>query len=287
MERSHEETILGLNFFKDDNNLVSASRDRAIRIWSIDQDVVIHKFTPEHENKISCVAVSNDKSFLATGSYDRSIEIYDLNKKVIRSKLRGPDSPYTQLLFEVKRNRLVSLNADKMIRVWDFEGNILKTLQEPTHCISMAENGTKLIAGGQRIMIYDLDSESETPVRTISINYEVTDLLDISVSHDGTHIVAINNRNIFVWDYTLGEIIATFARAHEEDIRKVAITPDNSVIVTAGQVIKTWSLHKQECIGLLESVNNTEITGLTISGGGKFILAGRSDGSIEVWDWKF
>jgi WD40 repeat protein len=59
-----------------DNRFVSISRDRNLRLWTIDSCQVIP--TP-HDHSVKCVAVSNESNLIATGAYDGKIAIYDLN----------------------------------------------------------------------------------------------------------------------------------------------------------------------------------------------------------------
>lgn len=155
--------------------------------------------------------------------------------------------------------------------------------------MTLHPDGKTLIAGTTILMLYDIstDDGSDGPKKTIGNNDDITEFVDVSISKDGSTVAAINNRNVFVFNYRAEEETTYFARAHDEDLRKVAVTSDNEYIITGGHSIKVWSLTKRELIANLEGANTNEITGLNLTGGDRFVIAGKNDQTIEIWDWRF
>jgi len=284
MERVHDDAITTLSFIDNDHSLLTCSRDRAVRVWNIDQESVYYHYNARHHSRISCAAVAHGSHFYVTGSYDSSIDIYSVEKHHPIGTLEGHEGAILQVLVSPNRN-IISLSTDGTVKVWEYEGSTcIKTIKESARCMTLSNDGKTLITGGSRLCAWDLDSDSPEPLKKFSVSYEITDFVDCQVSQDGSRLVGINNKNIFVFDLSSGEEVVHFARAHEEDLRKVVITKDNEYIITAGQCIKIWSITKKECIATLENANNAEIIGLGLTGQGRFIVAGRRDETIEIWD---
>jgi len=106
----------------------------------------------------------------------------------------------------------------------------------------------------------------------------------LDISADNQYLCIVDQRNVYLYYYNKREEVCFFDRAHEEDIRQVAITGDNDYIITAGEQIKVWSIFQKQIYAVFTSPNHSPVIGLCVTGNNRFIIATRYDNSCEVWD---
>lgn len=61
-----------------DGTFASISRDRCLRIWTIDR---CEEFATPHDHSIKCIAACPQSGFVATGSYDGSVGVFDPHER--------------------------------------------------------------------------------------------------------------------------------------------------------------------------------------------------------------
>jgi WD40 repeat protein len=114
----------------------------------------------------------------------------------------------------------------------------------------------KLVAGTTQnekdtIRIFDLQSGHEVSTQPLISDHVV----DFGVTDDGFVFVATTNGNLSCYHADTGEKVASVDKAHARPIRKLAVSPDNKVIATAGTdgLIKLWSVPDLKPLGVLDS----------------------------------
>src|SRR5262249_13968828 len=77
MLRGHRDVVFRLAWSPDGTRLASPSRDKAIRIWSLDRAEAI-RVLEGHAFGVNQVAWSPDSKRLASASFDRTVRIWDI-----------------------------------------------------------------------------------------------------------------------------------------------------------------------------------------------------------------
>ena len=109
---AHESRVTSLSLNTQGTLLASASKDKTVRIWNLDNPDQNALVLQEHQNSVNTVAWSPSGSDLATGSSDHAILIWDWSSTNEDSKLPEP----------------VKLNHDgKTVFAldWNFTGTVL------------------------------------------------------------------------------------------------------------------------------------------------------------------
>lgn len=86
--------ILSVAVTSDDQFLISASRDKSIKVFDIHTKQEVHHFQNAHKGKIvsikilsncldwiTSVAVTSDNKYIVSGSFDKSLKVFDFQTK--------------------------------------------------------------------------------------------------------------------------------------------------------------------------------------------------------------
>jgi WD40 repeat protein len=114
----HSHAITVTQFSPDGSNLMSASRDRTIRVW--DPSTGAQLYTLEgHSASVVAVCFSPDGSRLASVSEDKKVILWHASTGVRLHTLEGHSDSVDAVCFSPDGSRLASASRDRTIRVWD------------------------------------------------------------------------------------------------------------------------------------------------------------------------
>lgn len=97
--------------------LVSASRDRTIKLWNLQTGETIRTFKG-HTGAVFSVALSSDGQTLASASEDKTVRLWHLETGELLSTFAGHAEQVNAVVFSPDRHTLVSASHDKTIKIW-------------------------------------------------------------------------------------------------------------------------------------------------------------------------
>ena len=113
----HERAVTGVAFSPDGKSFLTASEDRAARLWDAADKHQIRVFA--HEDFVTAVALSADGKLLLTGSEDRMAQLWDVTTaKVVGQPLRHQATVMSVALSPDGRTALTG-GLDHTGRLWD------------------------------------------------------------------------------------------------------------------------------------------------------------------------
>jgi WD40 repeat protein len=113
----HSHIVSSLALSKDRKFLVSASKDKTIKIWHLKTGELIRTLKG-HKDALYAVALSKDEQIIASGSADNTIKLWHLETGELLSTFTGHKDTVTALVFADKGNVLVSGSLDKTVKIW-------------------------------------------------------------------------------------------------------------------------------------------------------------------------
>ena len=113
----HSHIVSSLALSEDGKILVSASKDKTIKIWHLKTGELISTLKG-HIDGVCAVALSKDEQIVASGSADKTIKLWHLKTGELLSTFTGHNDAVTALAFTDKGNILVSGSLDKTVKIW-------------------------------------------------------------------------------------------------------------------------------------------------------------------------
>jgi len=133
----HEDTVTDISFHPDGQLMATASYDRTVRLWNLKGEQVY--VFPDRDHDITQIAWNDDGTILAVAGRDRAIALWSVfltpngeqlsQPAELLNHLWGHVADVTGLDWHPDGEMLVSSSSDKMVKVWNLDGEVLKTLE--------------------------------------------------------------------------------------------------------------------------------------------------------------
>ncbi|XP_005993362.1 WD repeat and SOCS box-containing protein 2 [Latimeria chalumnae] len=130
----HEDVVRDLTFAPNGSLiLVSASRDKTLRIWDLKKDGKQFQVLNGHQQWIYCCAISPDCSMLCSVAGEKSVLLWSLRSYTLIRKLEGHQNSVVSCDFSPDGALLITASYDTRVIVWDpYTG---ESLTEVNHCL--------------------------------------------------------------------------------------------------------------------------------------------------------
>ncbi|XP_074016534.1 WD repeat and SOCS box-containing protein 1 isoform X2 [Numenius arquata] len=116
----HTEVVRDLTFAPDGSLiLVSASRDKTLRVWDLKDDGNMMKVLRGHQNWVYGCAFSPDSSLLCSVGASKAVFLWDMDKYSMIRKLEGHHNDVVACEFSPDGALLATASYDTRVYVWD------------------------------------------------------------------------------------------------------------------------------------------------------------------------
>ncbi|XP_036392221.1 WD repeat and SOCS box-containing protein 1 [Megalops cyprinoides] len=126
----HTDIVRDLTFAPDGSLvLVSASRDKTLRVWDLKDDGNMVKVLRGHQNWVYCSAFSPDSSVLCSVGASKAVFLWNMDKFCLIRKLEGHHHDVVSCEFSPDGALLATASYDTRVILWDpYLGTILLEL---------------------------------------------------------------------------------------------------------------------------------------------------------------
>jgi WD40 repeat protein/formylglycine-generating enzyme required for sulfatase activity len=286
--KGHTKPIYSLAFSPNGKMLVTASIDKTIKFWdtsSAEQASILRG----HYREINSVSFFPNGKFLATISDDTFVKLWDSRTKEQVATLSGHLNSVRSLAISSDNRLLVTGSLDKTVKVWDLEAKKeLVTFNGHTSDINSVaiSQDCKIIASAssdKTVKIWDLETKRELTTLKGHTNQVTT----VAFSLKGDILASGGkDKSIKLWNLSTMKEIYTLTK-HDQPIISLFFSPDDKHLVSLSKEekateVKLWNLSTKE---QEEHIVEQDINCVTFSPDGKRLIAGKTDGSIKLWDW--
>jgi eukaryotic-like serine/threonine-protein kinase len=289
----HDEAVDAIYLDEQSARLVSASRDRTIRLWPVCEDLEPGPETgvAAHGAPVLSVAFSPSGDLLATAGRDDVVYLWEPALGERLATLRGHDGDIYSVRFSPDGDTLASASSDGSVRLWstltgeceDVLGPAAGPATGGLWTIAFSPDGSVLAAAGDDKVVTVWDLESRLPVRSIGAHAERIN--SIAFDPTGTKLVSCSrDGSVRVWDAGDGRLLRSL-EGHTADVFACVFSPDGLRLFTGSrdQTVRVWNASTGEALATLDC-RGQFITSLSIDAEGKRLAAGSWFAEVTVWD---
>lgn len=280
--RGHEEEVYGVGFSPDGKKLVTASRDRTVKVWDLATGQPPKTFRG-HTNDVNCVAYSPDGKTIASADDDGRIRLWDSTTGEPRGLHSGHADAVVGVAFSADGKVLASADSAGNIVVQDIAaGTRLWTKQahrERLHQLA-ASRDRKLLATvskDQTARLWEFSSGKE--VARLDHPFEVH---AVAFSPNSARLATCCGLGcIFTWNTDKPFERFSHSMNAVDPVRSLAFSPNGATLASIGNNgrIKLWQVDK-----LVKSFRADWGWCVGFSPDGRTLATTHRDKTVHLWD---
>jgi WD40 repeat protein len=301
--RGHTSTAASVAFSPDGTHIVSGGYDQTVMVWDLrpgQQAQVIRG----HTEAINGVGFHPHGQRVLSASSDGTVrewkvgidpEGVTLARRQVYTLAAHPDG-----------RRLAVFAEQPTLAILDIPSGAARILDGRTMIpssggVTFTPDGRYLatnVTGPGRDQIFFWDVAAGTMERTITLEREQGDAMDITFSPDSHYLAAATRTfgpgkrdldarhpaNIVVWEIATGKVVQVL-RGHSAAVNCVAYSRDGRLLASGSDdnTIRIWETRDGTCRHVLEG-HTHKITRVAFRGDGAILASGSADRTVRTWD---
>ncbi|HEU4405340.1 MAG TPA: serine/threonine-protein kinase [Polyangiaceae bacterium] len=282
---THPDVVLTAAWSPDGRHLVSASVDRALRVWRAD-GTGEPRVLRGHDDSIYAAAWSPDGRRLVSASKDTTLRVWPADGAGEPLVLRGHEAPVLSAAFSPDGRRVVSASRDGTLRVWPADGaaeaRVLRGHEGPVWSAAFSPDGTQIVSASDdmTLRVWRADGSGEPRVLRGHEGW----VYSVAFSPDGRRIVSASaDKTLRVWRADgVGEVLVL--RGHEGEILSTAWSADGRRILSASddKTVRVW---RADGAGepLVLRGHEGYVNSAAFSPDGRQVASASDDKTLRVW----
>lgn len=315
----HKARVVGVDFYRDDQQIVSTSSDGVTKIWDVESGQEIDGQEKTLAEGINCTAMTIDRKQIAVGG-NKGVTVWDVDTGIVRRRIQA-SGEVLDLSFSPDGQQLLC-GTRTTPQLWDLEtGELLRqfhSVRGMVHAVCLSHDG-KLVAaaGGYSGQVAVLDAVTGEQIdmfvgqagrvedlafypgdRQLLCSSSVgTQILNLrhesgpvqfrsrtaaAFSHDSKFVATIGLKNsLELRTARTGEVVQSLGEADETST--FAISPKNQQIAlaTKGHPLRIW--HYADGSEIQSFSLDKPASRLQFSPDGGRIFCRHDDGELSVW----
>jgi WD40 repeat protein/serine/threonine protein kinase len=291
----HDPQPIAVAFSRDGRQLATGSGREGPRIWDASTGAgPLHTF-PGYRNPISALAFSPDGGRLAVASFDRTVKVWDTTTGGLLLPALLHTGNTLCVAYSPDGRRLASAGEDKTVHVWDAQtGREVLGLRGHTRkctCVAFSPRGWRLASASadKTIRIWDATPlQGDEGQALLTFTQHSGEIRSVACSPDGRWIASAGLRtDVKVWDVATGRSSVEFIGG-ADIVFDLAWHPDGRRLASAGNddglfTVKVWDMLRPEK-PIFQLPPGREYFAVAFSPDGRYLVTGRYNGAVQVWD---
>ncbi|HEX3914079.1 MAG TPA: hypothetical protein VHW71_11260 [Steroidobacteraceae bacterium] len=270
----------------DGTRVVSASRDKSIRVWDARTGVQLAVITG-HSDRVNFAVYSPDGTRILSASRDKTARIWDAGSGAQLAVLAGHSQAVTSAIYSPDGTHVVTASYDKTARIWDARsGTCLTVLNGHTDIVNSAfysSDGSRIVTASfdKTARIWDARTGSQLAVLAGHSAIVST----AAFSPDGSRIVTSSaDKTVRIWDARTGAQVALLS-GHGDIVYSALYSPDGSRIVTASadRTSRIWDARSGAQLAVF-SGHGDITTSAAYSPDATRIVTASLDNTVRIWN---
>jgi len=251
---------------------------------TLDRDLTISGY-------IAAVGLSHDGSTLATlgwtlGTLDAGsdISIWDIASGVRKSFFLAHEGTGAFLAISPTGDSLVSTGLDRLIKMWDWTGKLLRTIGQGCGALAFSPNGKLLAVGSEVGSVQFYDPMTGDRVGLLQVDPEnLEDIRSIAFNSEGNLLAcSLTNEKVGVWQVADGKEL--FLKTGLQGFQNAcAFSRDGRQLVSGGARIHLWQIPGGEDLAYSPGHEGAVESIIFAHDPYSVITVGR-DQAVKVWD---
>lgn len=224
--------VLTVGFNSNGNYLMTAGKDRTVKLWSSSTGEDIKNYSGGHNYEITALAICNDNSKFTSSGFDSSIVLWDVTKGSVIVKFQGHKKKVNSLNWNFTDTLIASASDDSTVKIWDIRE------KHPVDNLTAAKDSVvKIYSNTDQYISASVDGFIQTYDIRCGVIY--TDnlksiLLSVDIGRNGEFVASTHIDDILrVTNRPAGQIVRAFAQTSKSQdfVTPCAFTSDLKVVI--------------------------------------------------------
>jgi WD40 repeat protein/uncharacterized caspase-like protein len=253
----HKMTVADLQFSPDGKIMASASWDKTIKLWRVEDGQELATLA-DHQDAVTSIAFSPDGKTLISGSEDKTVKLWKIEQEnaELITTIDAHQDGVTSVVFSPDGKFFASSSYDKEIKFWRVDGSPVTAVNKQglaIAAIKFSSDGKTLASASwdntiQLWRVEDLDRGVIEPSRTLAGHQGGVTSLDFT--KDGKVLVSSSSDGtIKFWNIKDGILLKTLL-GHTSAIHNLSLnSSDRAMISTEEQAgLFLWNLELEDLL---------------------------------------
>jgi WD40 repeat protein len=287
---AHKDWVLSIAFSQNGEYIVTASRDRTLRLWDIKKGQ--SQLLGSDQLPVWSVAFSPDGKYIVSGSADKTLQLWNAQTgKQIGLPMKGHEKPVTSVAFSPDGKYIVSGSEDKTLRLWNAQTE--KQIGQPLTghtgyitSVAFSSDGKYIVSGSadKELRLWNAQTRKQIG---LSMKGHQAAVRSVVFSPDGRYIASGSADNTLrMWDAQTGKYIGQPFQGHQAWVLSVAFSSDGKYIVSGSldRTLRLWNAQTGKQIGQPFQGHQAAVRSVVFSPDGRYIASGSADNTLRMWD---